>query len=316
MTPNSIQQLIEKYPEVKKLVEERDQYFRELQSYCPNVPTLGRIPPGHFYSPIPSLDEVRHDTVRLFDMSKKEMPGVDLKEQEQRKLLDLFSERYYDEIPFHESKEENLRYWFDNPMFSYGDAISLYCMIRDLAPHRIVEIGSGFSSAVMLDINDLCFDGKIETTFIEPNNERLLSLLKESDRENCEIIRARVQDVDLATFYELNANDILFIDSSHTSKIGSDVNTIFFDILPSLRPGVHVHFHDIFLPFEYPSEWIYQGIAWNEAYVLRAFLQFNRAFEVVLMNAFMGSVHAPFLSAKMPLFMRNIGGSFWLKRVR
>ncbi|MFM0145466.1 class I SAM-dependent methyltransferase [Paraburkholderia sp. RL18-085-BIA-A] len=286
----------------------------KLQTYVPHFAALGDIPPGHFYSPIPSLDDVRREEAKLFDTMLKTMPGVDLREQEQLRLLEQFADRFYNDMPFQTNKVEHLRYYFENPMFSYADAISLYSMIRHLKPRQIVEVGSGFSSAVALDTNDLFFGGQIHTTFIEPYNERLLSLINQQDKGTSKIVESRVQDVDSAVFSSLAENDILFIDSTHVSKIGSDVNRLFFEILPALAKGVYIHFHDIFLPFEYPPQWIYEGRAWNEAYVLRAFLQYNQAFEVILMNAFMGMHHGAFFHEKMPLFMKNTGGSFWIRK--
>ncbi|MFM0733396.1 class I SAM-dependent methyltransferase [Paraburkholderia sediminicola] len=307
--------LIARHPEVRELAAERDRYKAKLQAYVPHFVALGDIPPGHFYSPIPSLDEVRQEEAKLFDTTQKVMSGVNLREQEQLRLLEQFAERFYGDMPFHAHKVDNLRYYFENPMFSYGDGIALYSMIRHLKPRRIVEVGSGFSSAVALDTNDLFFDGQIQTTFIEPYNERLLSLINQQDQGKAKIVESRVQDVDLGVFSTLEENDILFVDSTHVSKIGSDVNRLFFEILPSLAKGVYIHFHDIFLPFEYPPQWIYEGRAWNEAYLLRAFLQYNQTFQVVLMNAFMGMFHGAFFHEKMPLFMKNTGGSFWIRKV-
>ena len=111
----------------------------------------------------------------------------------------------------------------------------------------------------MLDTNDLFFDGKIECTFIEPNPERLLSLLRDNDQRRHRIIKQGIQEVGLECFAELAAGDILFVDSSHVSKVHSDVNWIFFKILPALRAGVTVHFHDVFAGFEYPKEWVFEG---------------------------------------------------------
>jgi hypothetical protein len=187
-------------------------------------------------------------------------------------------------------------------------------MTRYLLPRRIIEIGSGFSSCVILDTNELFFGSSIKTTFIDPYPRRLMSLIKENDRSRIEIIPHRLQDVRLSIFEELQANDILFIDSTHVSKIDSDVNRIFFEILPLLSSGVYIHFHDIFFPFEYPKEWIYEGRAWNEAYVLRAFLQYNTQFRVVLMNTFMEYFHETFFREKMPLCLKNPGGSIWIRK--
>jgi len=243
-------------------------------------------------------------------------PGIEFNEAAQVRLVEEFADKYYGEMPFEPHKKDGLRFYFENVMFSYGDATSLYCMIRHLRPRRIVEIGSGFSSAVSLDTNDLFFDGQIKCTFVEPNDERLQSLLTAKDKVTSRLVKSLVQDVDLSVFAELEANDIVFVDSSHVSKIGSDVNRIVFEILPMLAPGVHIHFHDVFLPLEYPPQWIYEGRAWNEAYLLRAFLQYNDTFEVVFTNTFMGHFHADLMNERMPLFMRNPGASFWIRKTR
>ncbi|MBM3392172.1 MAG: class I SAM-dependent methyltransferase [Betaproteobacteria bacterium] len=151
-------------------------------------------------------------------------------------------------------------------------------------------------------------------TFIEPYPKLLMSMLKSEDQARCRIIPSRLQDVPLDEFAALEANDILFIDSTHVGKVGSDVNRVFFDILPRLNKGVYIHFHDIFYPFEYPKAWIFKGRAWNEAYMLRTFLQFNTSFRVVLMNTFMQHFHEAFFKERMPLCLKNPGGSIWLRR--
>ena len=109
---------------------------------------------------------------------------------------------------------------------------------------------------------------------------------------------------------------ILFIDSTHVSKIGSDVNSLLFDILPKLNRGVYVHFHDVFYPFEYPQEWVYQGLAWNEAYILRAFLQHNDAFKIVFFNTYLELFYREKFENSMPLCLKNPGGSIWLTKTK
>ena len=107
---------------------------------------------------------------------------------------------------------------------------------------------------------------------------------------------------------------ILFVDSTHVAKVGSDVNHLFSEVLPILKPGVLVHIHDIFYPFEYPKSWIYEGRNWSEVYLLRAFLQFNECFKIVLFNTFLEHFHRDFFLRNMPLCLKNEGGSIWLKR--
>ena len=167
----------------------------------------------------------------------------------------------------------------------------------------------------MLDTDELFFDRSIQFTFIEPQPQLLRSLLTEEDLTRVAILETKVQEVDLDRFSELKANDILFVDSSHVSKVGSDVNHIFFKILPALQSGVFVHFHDVFYPFEYPLEWVYEGRAWNETYLMRAFLQYNNQFEIQLFNTFIDWFHKEKYFRDMPLVQKNTGGSIWLKKL-
>jgi Methyltransferase domain len=176
-----------------------------------------------------------------------------------------------------------------------------------------LDLGSGYSSALMLDMSDLYFEGGTQFTFVEPYPELLRSILTEEDKKNVEIIPNRVQDVSLDKFSSLAEGDILFVDSSHVCKVGSDVNTLFFEILPSLASGVYVHIHDIFFPFEYPTEWIYEGRAWNEAYLLRAFLQYNPTFKIVLFNALVATLYEEELRSSMPVNLDRTGG-IWLMK--
>jgi hypothetical protein len=308
----SLRTIFKKLPIVKRLISERDELRSQLAVLKREL-RFGFVPPGHYYSPIPSLEEIKKDESRIFESAPRSIPGIELNEADQLKLLGEFR-GYYKEMPFQSEKREGLRYYFENPAYSYSDAILLHCMIRFLKPKRIIEIGSGFSSCVTLDTNELFFDDSIATTFIEPYPQLLLSLITEKDKGKIRIIATRLQDVDPLEFKALQTNDILFIDSTHVSKINSDVNRIVFDILPNLSSGVYIHFHDIFFPFEYPKDWVYEGRSWNEAYILRAFLQFNSAFRIVLMNTFMENFHEPFFQEMMPLCLRNTGGSIWIRR--
>ena len=235
--------------------------------------------PGGYYSPIPSIEEIKGYT---FDIPLPEvLPGIDLNSAEQLNLLDSF-ESFYKELPFCDEKTDGLRYYYQNGAYSYSDAIFLYCMIRHLKPKKIIEVGSGFSSSVTLDTNELFMGNTINCTFIEPYPERLESLLKDTDRKSVLIYKKRLQEIPVDVFLELDENDILLIDSTHVSKFNSDVNYIFHKILPMLNNGVYIHFHDIFYPFEYPSEWLLKGRAWNEQYMLRAFMEYNNRFKIVL----------------------------------
>ena len=271
-------------------------------------------PPGHFYSPIPSIKEIKIREDKIFNHIPNKIPGIDLHEEEQIRLLhDL--KIYYANHPFGTHKKENLRFFFENPNFSYGEAVILYCIIRHVQPKKIIEVGSGYSSCVILDTNELFFDNAISYISIDPYPQLLHSLIKESDIDRIEIIEKNVQDISIDRFSELSADDILFIDSSHVSKIDSDVNYILFEILPYLKSGVYIHFHDIGYPFEYPKEWIYEGRAWNEAYLLRAFLQYNNTFQIRFFNSFLVKFYKDIFVNEMPIYMKNPGTSLWLQKI-
>jgi predicted O-methyltransferase YrrM len=270
------------------------------------------ISPGHFYSPIPANPVLRASEEEIFSVPPA-IRGVDLNEERQLELLKVFSSLYR-EHPFAPDNFPQ-RYVFENPNYSYGDAIVLYCMIRHLSPRRIVEVGSGYSSCAMLDVNELFFADSIACTFIDPYPELLRRLLKRSDLTRTRILGQTVQDVELGVFRELQASDILFIDSSHVTKTGSDVNYIFFKILPILNEGVYVHFHDVFYPFEYPRGWVFEGRAWNEAYMLRAFLQYNRAFRIQFFATYLLHKHRDLIESELPLCLKNPGANIWLQKV-
>lgn len=325
-------------PRVKRLIAERDGLRTEadalraeagalraqvdalradvqrLQGAAPSDPDAPQyVPPGHYYSPIPSLSQVRAQAARLFGPPPRTLAGIDLREAEQLVLLREL-QPFYDEQPFPRHRTPPRRYWFENPSYSYSDALFLHCMLRHVRPRRVIEVGSGHSSCVTLDTNELFFGDRIECTFIEPYPELLRSLLRPGDEARVRILPHDAQSTDPGIFQELEANDVLFIDSTHVSKAGSDVNFFLFEILPALRPGVYVHFHDVFHPFEYPAAWIEEGRAWTEAYLLRSFLTLNPAYEIVMFNTFLEHFHEAHFRAHLPLCLENTGGSIWLRR--
>lgn len=277
-------------------------------------------PPGHFYSPIPDIHQIEKKADSIFNCAIKDLSAIDLNSQYQLDLVTLFV-NFYEEIPFADKPKSDFRYYFKNAYFSYGDGIVAYAFLRHLNPKKIIEVGSGFSSALMLDVNDLYLNREVHFTFIEPYPERLMQLLSEQDKAEVSIIEELVQNIDLNLFESLDAGDILFIDSSHVAKIGSDVLHILFEILPVLKKGVYIHFHDILWPFEYPEHWVKEGRAWNEAYFLRAFLQNNSDYEVAFFNSYMESNHSEVLNVKMPKAMTISGPgvspsntSIWLRK--
>ncbi len=270
--------------------------------------------PGHFGSPIPALNEVRRREDQIFSLPRS-VPAIEINDLSQLELIEQLAGLYRDQ-PFGSQPQEGLRYHFENSLFGYGDALVLHCILRWYRPQRLIEVGSGFSSAVILDTNERFLSGSLSCTFIDPFPNRLRGLLRQGDDRRHRIIVQPVQGVPLEVFDELDDGDVLFIDSTHVSKVGSDVNRLLFDILPRLKPGVLVHFHDIFYPFEYPREWIYRGRAWNENYLLRAFLMFNSDFYILLFNSYLAKFHAAEVAACMPLWAEKPGGSLWLRRAQ
>ncbi|MFM0351449.1 class I SAM-dependent methyltransferase [Paraburkholderia sp. RL17-347-BIC-D] len=271
------------------------------------------VPNGHFYSPIAPQEEIEKDADRIFAPWPRTLPGIDLREDEQLKFLEVVR-GFYADLPFKAEKVEGLRYNYGNQAYSYSDGIILNSMLRYARPKRVIEVGSGHSSCMTLDTSEIWLDNSVECTFIEPYPDLLHSLLKPGDEERISILPTRVQDVDLSVFKALEADDVLFIDSTHVSRVGSDVNRLIFDVLPTLAKGVYVHVHDIVYPFEYFRGWIEAGRAWNEAYLLRAFLENNSDFEIVMFNTFMEHFHEDYFAKHLPLCLLNRGGSIWLRK--
>jgi hypothetical protein len=271
------------------------------------------VPPGHFYSPIVDVEALQQRRDRVFDRSIRP-EGIDLRDDEQRALLRRLKS-HCDRLTFTAERQDGLRYHYENPNYSYGDALVWAGLLMELRPRRVVEIGSGYSSCLTLDVNELFLDGTLDVTFVEPYPDLLLSLMKPGDRERVRIVPAPVQDLDLAVIDRLEAGDVLFIDSTHVSKCGSDVNFELFTILPRLKSGVYIHFHDIFYPFEYPEHWFFQeNRSWNEIYIMRAFLTGNRDYEIVFFNHFMHLCYPVETVSALPLLARNSGGGLWLRK--
>jgi Methyltransferase domain len=269
------------------------------------------VPAGHYYSPIVNVEELRADAARIFDRSRRPA-GVDLNEAGQLALLPILRSLARD-LPFQETKKDGLLYYFQNPSYGHGDAVVLACMIRHLRPRRILEFGCGFSSCVILDVNRLFFGGEIECTFVDPYPQLLRDLLA-GYAGGGRIMESRAQDIDLDIVRSLEKDDILFIDSTHVSKGGSDVNFHFFETFPTLQAGVFIHVHDVAYPFEYPEAWFLdENRSWNESYLLRAFLMYNSFYRIEFFNHFLACVY-PDLAKTIPWFERNCGGAIWLRK--
>lgn len=280
----------------------------------------GYLPvPVHFYSAIPDLADLKERDVWN---KKGDLSGVDFDEQGQLALLAQLGQQFGEECRWpHDETEDVRQYYTHNPSFSFGCAASTYAMIRHFKPKRIIEIGSGMSSRVIAQALEKNAGGaeKAEYTIIDP-----FPRLEIADGRvpSSRLIKERVELTDYAIFETLEKNDILFIDSSHSLKIGSDVYALYLEILPRIAPGVVVHIHDIQLPYEYPEAYALNEIFrqfWTEQYPLQSFLAFNESFKVLLGMQYVIRDHKEAFAKAFPGYDTDdaaISGSFWMQRVK
>jgi len=269
--------------------------------------------PGHFYSPIPSPNELRRDRQRIFDGNVADLPEIRIREAEQLKLVGSLGKQSAT-IHLGGKSSPPRRYYIENDYFFSKDATVFAAMLMENRPRNYVEIGSGFSSALALDLSDELFGEKLKFTFIEPDTDRLVNLLHASDKERVVIQEKRVQEVPDRTFQELERNDVLFVDGSHVSKVGSDLNDVLFRVLPLLKDGVLIHFHDVFWPFEYPERDVLAGRSWNEAYLLRAFLANNAKYRIELFASWLERLHPWEWHRAFPAVGSDRASSLWLRK--
>lgn len=266
------------------------------------------VPFNHYESPYPNLTEIHKKEKELFDRNRTVL-DIDFNVDRQLEILEYMNTFELPSWTQNRDDHGKYRYFYNNQMFGKGSADALYYMLRMIEPAAVIEVGSGFSTAVMLDTNEYYFDNSMKLYSIEPRADRLKTLLKSAD--NLEIYEKDLQEVPVNFFEKLSENDILFIDSSHVSKMNSDVNYIFFEILPRLKNGVYIHFHDMMYPFIYPEDWIYEGRAYNEMYILRAFLMNNKEYSIQLFGDMLHYKH----NDRIPEKQQGCGrGSLWIKK--
>lgn len=275
------------------------------------------VPSGHFYSPCCDPEELRSMEDYIWPTSKiVDSPGIDYNIRTQLELLNEFA-RFSSQIQFalNEGSSDNVQYFYANDQFPCLDAEALFCFLRFLRPARIIEIGSGYSSLIMAEVNRKFFSETIQISCVEPFPRQFLL---DGIPGISELVKEKVQLVPLSFFDRLRRHDILFIDSSHVSKTGSDVNYELFEILPRLAPGVYVHIHDIFLPDDYPKKWAIDDLRnWNEEYLVRAFLQFNSHFEIAWSSYLLSTRYQEETQRVFPRFLSlGAGGSLWIRRTK
>jgi len=254
----------------------------------------------HFYSPIPEISKLNK---KSFNMNSNIL--IDLDKDKHIFFIKELKKYMHEFTPM------------VNPGLSTVDSINLFCMIRHNKPKKIVEIGSGYSTKIILfAISKNETDGfPCKLTAIEPYPKKFLIDL---NLPNFKLIKEKIQNIDHNL---VSDTEMLFIDSTHVSKFQSDVNTEIFEIIPTLKIGTLIHWHDIMIPGDYPEKWIKHGNKfWNESYLVYAFMLYNDSFEVVWGSRFI-QMHYPSLINE---YYNDINlndaneqlSSFWIKRVK
>ena len=276
-----------------------------------------RFPLGHYYSPLPDNRELAREPhrSRIWSDPPRPTPGIDWNGERQRWLArDVFGAQERLAFVQHETGDPT-EYWAANDQYPALDAWVLEGFLRYLRPKRMIEIGSGFSSLVSARVNREFLAGSMRFTCVEPYPRPFLQAGVPGISE----LRVELaQETPLDLFESLGEGDVVFVDTSHTVKTGGDAAWIYGEVLPRLRPGVVVQIHDAFIPGDYPEQWVREGWGWNEIYLIKAFLAFNSAFEVLFGVQWMLQNEAGLVDEAFPGFAEHrerAGGALWLQRV-
>jgi hypothetical protein len=275
-------------------------------------------PNGHFYSPVVDPKEILSNAPNIWPAEIPQILGIDFNDSNHEVILKQWFPEHISKYNYPELGGEDCddrQFYTQNSQFSWLDARTLFVFLNKIKPARMVEVGSGWSSLLTADVNQRYLGGSCQFQCIEPFPR---DFLKDGVVGLSELIVQKVQDTPLSVFEKLEEGDILFIDSSHVCKTGSDVNFLYFEVLPRLKPGVIIHVHDIFLPDEYLRDWVIgENRSWNEQYLLRALLMYSKSFEVLF-----GCKYAyrkfPELVTRALALESGIGfggGSFWFRRI-
>lgn len=281
---------------------------------------LNVVKRADYYSTLPVLSEIETTRARWDRPSR--LTGVDIDVPALRRRLDELADRWEKEFVTETGDYlANTQRGF-GPGFPAFDARTLYYLLREHRPRRYLEVGSGLSTyyASLAAARNAEDGSPLSLTCIEPYPFDALRGLPD-----LELVQSVVQDVPLERFEELEAGDVLFIDSSHALKIDSDVAYLFMEVVPRVRPGVFVHVHDVHFPYNTPfpaDTWLFGErwpVYWNEAMVVQSFLAFNSAFEVLLSTPVLRHDDEAHLLARYPDYVGvdsdpNPPSSLWLRR--
>ena len=278
----------------------------------------------HYYWPIPDIEDLEK---RQIWGKRSALTGIDFHPDRQINLVRSLGREYGHECiwPTAPTADETQFYLRRDVPFAFSDAAILHGLIRQYKPKRVIEIGSGGSSRVIsaaLHLNHQDTPScPCEYTIVDPypagsvKSKLLFGISR--------LVEERMELTDISLYEQLQENDILFIDGSHNVRIGGDVNFAILDVLPRLKPGVLVHFHDIPMPHEYPKIY-YTGqpafrVFWTESYLLQAFLACNDKFEVLMALSYFHSEYSEQFHAAFPQYDPSIhaytGSGFWIRCV-
>lgn len=221
--------------------------------------------------------------------------------------------RYQDRFDdFSDPSRNDVRYTYNNAYFTSPDAEVLYAIIRSFRPRTVVEVGCGNSTQIT---RQAIIDGELDTRLIcvDPYPRTEIAALAD------ELHRVPVQELEGGeVFRSLEAGDVLFIDSSHELRAGSDAVFLYSKVIPALPPGVLIHIHDIFLPYDYPKEWVIDDRAgrghWNEQYLVQALLIIDKVFETLWAGHYLQHTLSDF-TKYFPHSDGRAAKSLWLRKI-
>lgn len=274
------------------------------------------FPPGHASSSVVDPATVGPYVQRQRSLGADCLNGIQVSISDMRRLARGWRSLAGDVVVRAEA-DPSARFSLDrSTQFPFGDAWALKTVIKTMRPKRIIEVGAGAITGCILDTLDEFSLTSCQLTSIGSPAAELAKHLRDGDAERMTVITDPVQDVPLQRFSELQAGDILFLDTTHVLKTGSDLHHILFHVLPALSNGVWIQFHDCMYPFEYPDFWIKnRNYSWNEIYAIRAFLTNNTRFRVRYWMSMIHALHPEDLEETHPDLRASPGSGIWLEKV-
>jgi ABC-type transporter Mla MlaB component len=286
-------------------------FLRSFESNPEIAERVGyHVYPRVFDSPFPLAEEI--DWNRL--EKRRQLPSIDFREPAALEMIVRLKPyaAELDAIPY-KRPETDPNFWFENGSYTDFDAAALYAILRHNRPKNYVELGCGFSSYISsLALSKNIAEGHpCDAVYADPMPRRDMDKLLFTG----ELLRQRVQDLTSALFQKLEAGDVLFIDTSHVLKVQSDVVCELLEILPSLKTGVIIHIHDVFSPYDYPTDWVKKKIRLpcNEQYGVECLLSGGQNYRVLLPLYLLWREHRSELQKLFPRGQERPHGFWFIK---